>query len=202
VAFDPELLVLAAHGVDVVLIAGIVASALRAYRLSHDARLRLFAVGFALLGASHIAVAGLDAFAYAAAGRFGEGSFDHFDSLFWAYYAAALLGLAAIFASFGRHPFRWTPVLTPVLLLAGPLLESLVLLELFFVVLHAGLNHIARARAGSLRTALGFFALLVGHFLFFLDYAPLTPRAPLGEVPTTVGYVLLWFAVARPRGGA
>jgi len=193
-----ESLVLAAHAADLLLILGIVRAAWRALQVAENPLLRRFAVGFALVGVSHVFVAALD-YGTTASVEIPEGSFDMLDALFWGYYLAAAIGFALVFASFGRHPFRWAPVLTPVLLIGGPLLEGLLLVELFFIVLHAGLNHIVRARGGSLRTALGFFALLLGHFLFFLDYQPLTPRAPIGELPTTLGYALLWLAIARPQ---
>ena len=193
-----EGLIFAAHAIDILLIGLVARSAWTAHRMTSDAPLRRFAMGFLLLGLSHVVAVALEYTVWSTP-DLPEGSLDAFDVLFWAYYLATLGGFAFVFASFGRHPFRWTPVLTPVLLVSGLLLESLVLLEMFFVVLHAGLNHIARARRGSLQTAFGFFLLLLGHFAFFLDYQPLTPRAPIGEIPSTLGYLLLWHSIARPR---
>lgn len=173
-------------------------AALRAYRVSRAEPLRLFASGFVGLSVAQFAAALLED--RTRSGEVPLGSFDHFDVLFWLYYVAMTAGLLLVFLSFGRHPFRWTPALSGVLLRAGPVAQFAVLIALFFVVLHAGLNHIARARAGSLQTAAGFFLLLVGQFVSLYGYAPLSPRTLYGEIASLAGYLLLFLAVARPLG--
>lgn len=193
-----EAIVLGAQAGSILLTLLIARAALRANAIAGATPLRRFALGFGLLAASHAAALVLEYRSYRAGGLFMTGTFDAFDALFWAYYLLGIGGLAAVFASFGRHPFKWTPALVGTLLFAGPALEVATLLAFFFVVLHSGLNHIARPRAGTLQTAVGFFLLLVGRFLFFLDYDPLTPRNLLGEAPTLVGYLLLFLAIARP----
>lgn len=173
----------------------------KAHRVSPSPSLSRFAAGFFLLALAQLAAAATEAFAASGAPETTAlDALDLLDGLFWTYHASLLAGLALVFASFGRHPFRWTPVLAPLVLVAGPVLQFLVIVALFFVVLHAGLNHIARARPGSLQTAVGFFLLLLGQFLFLYDYVPLTPRSLPGEAASLLGYLLLWQAIARPRG--
>jgi hypothetical protein len=191
-------LALGAHVWSLALVLLIARAAFQAHRVARVASLRFFAAGFLLLAVSHVAGFALE-FATGDASAIRVGAFDRFDVLFWTYHLATVAGYVAIFASFGRHPFKWTPVLAPVLLIAAPVLELVALVLLFFIVLHAGLNHIARARAGSLQTAFGFFLLLLGRFLFLLEYSPLNPRNLWGEAPTMLGYLLLYLAITRPR---
>src|SRR5687767_2669411 len=118
------------------------ASVLRSFRLVPIPSLRRLMAGFFLLALSQGAAFGLDLMVYLAGDALPRDQLDALDVLFWLHYGALLLGLAFVFASFGRHPFRWAPALAPILLVAGPILQLVTILVLFFVVLHAGLNHI------------------------------------------------------------
>lgn len=170
----------------------------RAYAVTQSDSLRRLAAGFVLLGGSQLLAAALQALVVAAPDALDRKTFGLDDLLFWAYYATLLLGLLSVFASFGRRPFRWAPALT-LLLWAGPVLELATVVVLFFVVLHAGLNHIARKGPGSLLVAVGFFLLLSAHFLNLTVYAPLEPRWIGGEAVHLLGLLLLWWAVHRAR---
>lgn len=172
----------------------------RDYQVAQAPSLARFAIGFFLLAASQLAAAVLEWHVSRNPDVVATG-FDAYDLLFIAYYGCLLGGLALVFSSFGRRAFRWTPAAIP-LLWVGPVLQFVAILFLFFVVLHAGLNHIARARPGSLQTAAGFFLLLLGHFLFLFTYLPLSPRSVGGEIATLAGYTVLYLAVVRPRGDA
>ncbi len=170
----------------------------RAYFVSRARPLALFGSGFLLLALAQASAALLEW--YASRVDYDDERFDRVDALFWLYFGSFILGLVLIFLSFGRKPFKWTPALVPLLLRAAPGLNLLTLVAMFFVVLHAGLNHIARARAGSLQTAFGFFLLMVGQFLALYQQDPLAVRTLYGEVAAVVGYFLLYLAVARPIG--
>lgn len=169
------------------------------YKLVGSLSLRRLAIGFFLLGFSQAAALALEGLVQAAGAQIPREGFDVFDIAFWVHYVTLLVGLAFVFASFGRQPFRWTPALAPLLLRAGPVLELLSVLFLFFVVLHAGLNHIARKGAGSVRVAVGFFFLFTAHTLNLLGYSALTPRWWLAECVNVVGFIVLYYAVKRPR---
>ena len=171
----------------------------RSYKLVGSLSLRRLAIGFFLLGVSQAAALALEGLVQAAGAEIPRDGFDVFDVAFWVHYITLLCGLAFVFASFGRHPFRWTPALAPLLLRIGPVLELLAVLFLFFVVLHAGLNHIARKGAGSVRVAVGFFFLFTAHTLNLVEYSALTPRWWLAECVNVVGFVVLYYAVKRPR---
>lgn len=193
-----EVLLLGAQAGSLLLVLLVARAARRAHAVAPAPALRRFGLGFLLLGLSHVGAFALEALRVRTTSLPTTGV-DAFDVAFWTYYLAGLLGYGFVFASFGRHPFQWAGALVGVLQFAGVTLETLTILVLFFLVLHAGLNHIRRARPGSLHTALGFFFLLLGHFLFYLNYFPLSPRNALGEVPTLAGYLLLYLAITRPR---
>lgn len=171
----------------------------RSYRMVGSLSLRRLALGFFLLGLSQASAFALEALVLAAGTEIPREGFDMFDIAFWSHYATLLIGLALVFASFGRHPFRWTPALAPLLLRTGPILELLSVLVLFFVVLHAGLHHIARKGTGSIRVAIGFFFLFTAHTLNLMGYSALTPRWWLAECVNLVGFIVLYYAVKRPR---
>lgn len=190
------LLALAAGGVLATL-TGLKARA--AYRFAQVPSLRYFFTGFFLLAASQACALILELLVGAAPVALERGRFDHFDVLFWGHYAALLVGLLCVFRSFGRHPFRWAPAIAPVLLPLGPLLQLLSVILLFFVVLHSGLNHIARKGGGSLRVSLGFFFIMLGHIGNLTDYAPLEPRLWWAELLTLLGFAILFFSIASPR---
>lgn len=168
------------------------------HRLTRAWPLRVFSAGFFLLAVAQGAALVLELLT-ARASQIPSGGPDRYDGLFVLYYGGLLAGFAFIFSSFGRRPFQWAAATAPFLLVGGLLAQFATLLLLFFIVLHAGLNHIARARPGSLQTASGFFLLLLGHFLFLFDYHPLTPRNLWGELASVAGYLLLFLAVDRPR---
>ena len=174
-------------------------SVLGSYRLVGSASLRRLATGFFLLGFSQTAALAMEGIIQLAGAALPRETFDIFDVLFWLHYGTLLVGLTFVFASFGRHPFRWMPAMAPLLLLAGPILELLAILVLFFVVLHAGLNHIARKGAGSVRVAVGFFLLFTAHTVNLVDYSALLPRWWLAECINLLGFVILFIAVQRPR---
>lgn len=169
-----------------------------AYRLTGLRSLWRYGAGVLLVGLSQFLAVVLE-ISVALPETVDRQRLDHLDVIFWAYHLTLLLGLLGVFWSFGRHPFRWAPVLAPVLLLVGPLLEFVTLLALFFVVLHAGLNHIARKGTGSLQVAIGFFFLLAAHFLNLYTYEPLAPRTLWGETVHLAGFLLLYLAQTRPR---
>lgn len=171
----------------------------RAYRFTQARSLQWFHVGFVLLALSQACALALDLTVLGAGVAIETARFDWYDALFWLHYLSLLAGLASVFASFGRHPFRWAPAFGPVLLWAGPLLQFLTVVMLFFIVLHAGLNHIARKARGSLRVSLGFFFVLLGHIGNLTDYAPLEPRLWWAELVTLLGFAVLYFSVASPR---
>lgn len=170
----------------------------RAYRLLGHASLARFSGGLLLIAASQVLAIALH---YAALTPLviERDAFDHLDVLFWAYYLCFLAGLAGVFWSFGRHPFRWTPALFPVLIYAGPILQFLVVLSLFFVVLHAGLNTIARSGIGSGRVLTGFFLVFLSQILNLFLYSPLTPRWWGAELVQLSGLLVLAWSVSRPR---
>jgi hypothetical protein len=171
----------------------------KAHRLTGAPSLRAMARGLYALAASEFFAALLVAANLRATLAIERTGFDRFDVLFWGYYGCLLVGLGLVFLSFGRHPFRWAPAVAGVLLVAGPALQFLVVVLLFFVVLHSGLNHIARKGAGSILVSVGFFFLLLGHIGNLTDYAPLEPRLWWAEIPILVGTILLWFAITKPR---
>lgn len=174
-------------------------SVLQSFRLVGSASLRRLAIGFFLLGVSQAGALALEGLVQSAGAEIPREGFDIFDLVFWIHYATLLIGLVFVFASFGRHPFRWMPALAPILLRAGPILELLAILVLFFVVLHAGLNHLGRKGAGSIRVAVGFFLLFTAHTLNLVGYSALTPRWWLAECINLLGFVILFVAVQRPR---
>lgn len=186
-----------AAGAVAVLVAG--GRVWSAFRLVGEASLRRLALGLFLLAASQVAVLVLSLSVVAAGDSLDRGRFDHFDLLFYLYYATLLSGLGGVFWSFGRHPFRWAPAYAPILLIAGPVLQLLTILALFFVVLHAGLNHIARKGTGSSLVAIGFFFVFAAHILHLYAYTPLGPRWWPGELLGLVGYAILIRAVPRLR---
>lgn len=170
----------------------------RAYRLIGHASLARFSAGLVLVAASQV-LALLLHYAASQPTLLNNEVFDHLDALFWAYYVVFLLGLASVFWSFGRHPFRWTPVLTPLLAVSGPILQFLVVLFLFFVVLHAGLNTIARSGIGSGRVLSGFFLVFLAQILNLFRYGPLEPRWWGAELVQVAGLAVLAWSVARPK---
>lgn len=170
-----------------------------AFRLVGERSLQRLGSGLFLLAASQVAALLLTVFALLAGDSLNRGRVDLFDLLFYLYYGTLLAGLSGVFWSFGRHPFRWTPAYAPALLVAGPLLQLLAIVVLFFVVLHAGLNHMARKGTGSSLVALGFFFVFAAHILYLYSYAPLEPRWWPGELLNLVGYVILVRAVPRLR---
>ena len=172
---------------------------LRSYRMVGSLSLRRLATGFFLLGFSQVSAVALEGLVLAAGAEIPREGLDVFDVAFWAHYTTLLMGLVFVFASFGRHPFRWMPAMAPLLLRSGPVLELLSVLVLFFVVLHAGLHHIARKGAGSIRVAIGFFFLFTAHTLNLMGYSALTPRWWLAECVNLVGFIVLYYAVKRPR---
>jgi hypothetical protein len=191
------LLVSLAAGGLLALLTGI--RARRAYRLAQVPSLQYFHVGFVLLALSQACALGLELLVGSSPVSLERARFDVFDILFWLHYASLLGGLAMVFRSFGRHAFRWAPAIAPLLLWAGPLLQILTVLFLFFVVLHGGLNHIARKAGGSLRVSLGFFFILLGHIGNLTDYAPLEPRLWWAELVTLLGFAILYLSTASPR---
>lgn len=170
----------------------------RAFRLLGQTSLARFSVGLVLLAASQVLALVLH---YAASTPLSleRDTLDRLDLLFWAYYLVLLGGLASVFWSFGRHPFNWTPALAPVLILAGPILQFLVVLFLFFVVLHAGLNAIARSGIGSGRVLTGFFLIFLAQILNLYGYSPLEPRWWGAELVQLAGLLVLAWSVARPK---
>lgn len=196
---EPGPLVVMAAEAGGALFAALIARRVRRdYLLTRAAPLGRLAAGFALVALAQVAALALELATAPTRPPPATGRLDVLDLLFWTYYAASLAGYVAIFLSFGRHPFRWAPVLAPVVLVAGPLLQFALVILLFFVVLHAGLNHIARARPGSLQTAFGFFLLLLAQFLVLFEYAPLNPLTPAGALVGAAGLALLYKAVVRP----
>jgi hypothetical protein len=171
----------------------------RSYRLLAVPSLRRLAVGLWLLCASQLAAIGLLLLVLSAGTAIPRETFDAWDAAFWAYYGTLLVGLGFVFSSFGRHPFRWAPAVAGVLLVAGPALQLLTVLVLFFVVFHAGLNHIARKGPGSLLVAVGFFFLFTAHTLNLVGYTPLEPRWWPAALANLVGLLVLYRAVHRPR---
>ena len=169
-----------------------------AYRLVQEASLGRLAYGLFLLAGSHVAALLLVVSVLLAGDSLPE-RIDHFDVLFWAYYGTMIGGLVGVFWSFGRHPFRWAPALTGVLAVIGPVLEIVTIVALFFVVLHAGLNHLAQKGLGSGRVAVGFFFVFTAHTLGLANYSPILPRTWVGELVNLVGVLILFYAVARPR---
>lgn len=169
-----------------------------AYRLVGAASLARLANGLFLMAASQAAALLLTVSVLVAGPVLREG-LDHFDVLFWLHYGTLIAGLVGVFWSFGRHPFRWAPAVAGVLAIAGPVLEIVVIIGLFFVVLHAGLNHLANKGMGSGRVALGFFFLFTAHTLHLANYSPILPRVWFGELVGLVGLVVLFYALARPR---
>lgn len=190
---------LAAQGAGLLLALLVAWKTLHAHRVAQARALGLFGVGFLALAGSQAAAALLEYTVATVPVEIPRDALDKFDLLFWAYYGFLLTGLVLVFLSFGRHPFQWAPALAGLLLWAGVVLELAVLVAFFFVVLHAGLNHIARKGPGSLVASLGFFLLMVGHFLFLYEYAPLQPRGLTGELVHTAGFLLLFLAVNHPR---
>jgi hypothetical protein len=174
-------------------------SLLRSYRMVGAPGLRRLGFGLLLLGLSQVAALSLELLVFAQGATIPREGFDLFDAAFWLHYAFLLTGLGYVFRSFGRHPFRWMPVMAPLLLRAGPILELLAIIVLFFIVLHAGLNHIARKGTGSIRVAIGFFLLFTAHTLNLIGYTALTPRWWLAEIVNLGGFAILFFAVKRPR---
>lgn len=169
-----------------------------AFQLTRDNRIRRFASGFFLMTLSQLLAAAMQALVLTAPRSLSD-DLELLDVVFWAYYATLILGLLLVFLSFGRHPFRWAPVLATPILAAGPALQFLAIVVLFFVVLHAGLTHIARKGPGSLQVGIGFFFLLAAHILNVRGYAPLDPRSVWGELVHTIGLLILALALARPR---
>jgi hypothetical protein len=190
---------LLAEALSVLLAFGAAYSVLRSYQLVGLPSLRRLAIGFFLLGFSQAAALALEGLVLSAGTEIPREGFDLFDAAFWLHYATLLIGLILVFASFGRHPFRWMPALAPILLRAGPILELLAIVVLFFVVLHAGLNHIARKGTGSIRVAVGFFFLFTAHTMNLVGYSALTPHWWLSECVSLVGFAVLFVSVQRPR---
>lgn len=195
-------LVMAAEAVGALLAALIAVRFRRDHQLTRARPLGRLAAGFAFVAVAQAAAFALELATLPWRPPPVPDRLDVLDILFWTYYGASLAGYVSVFSSFGRHPFRWTPVLAPVVLFAGPLLQFVLVIVLFFVVLHAGLNHIARARPGSLQTATGFFLLLLSHFLVLFQYAPLNPITPAGALVGAAGFALLYRAAVRPPEAA
>lgn len=170
-----------------------------AFHLVKTPSLARLGLGFFLLSAAQGFALLLEGFLLRTPDAIERSGFDSLDLAFWLYYASLLLGLGFVFSSFGRSPFRWTPASAPLLLQAGPILQFATVVLLFFVVLHAGLHHIARQGRGSVQVAVGFFFLLLAHILNLYGYAPLEPRWIAGEVSNLLGLLILYFAVAKPR---
>lgn len=192
---------LAAQAANLVLAVLIGAKAHAAWRLVPERSLGFFTVGFYLLAAGQAVATGLE-YAVATSTTIERESLDHLDLLFWGYYALLFAGFVLVFLSFGRHPFRWAPALAGVLLYTGMALQFLLTVVLFFVVLHAGLHHIARKRPGSLLAAGGFFCVLTAHFLFIYTYSPLSPQTLWGELVHLAGLTLIYAGLTRPRPAA
>src|SRR5688572_6758517 len=115
------------------ILAGATALKVRAYyRLVGAPSLRRFGVGFVLLGVAQVAAAALELLMLQAGETLARDRFDFLDVAFWIHYGALLAGLVLVFASFGRHPFRWAPAFAPLLLVVGPILQLLTILVLFF----------------------------------------------------------------------
>jgi len=188
-------------GVGFVLAALVARTALMAHRTTGSPALLRFAVAFALFGLAQ-AVALVEAIHLARAHVVRASAPDLFDVWFWSYYASLLGAWGALLSSFDRPKLRVVLAVAPLLLFAGPILQLAVIVLAFLVVIHAGLNHIERARPGSLRTAAGFFLLFAAQCAFLLSYLPLAPRNFAGEVANVLGLALLYVAVRRPRGGS
>lgn len=192
----------------------LVASSLwRAYRLAKSKSLRHLSLGFLLLGLAQVGAAGLE-FLVQQDPEVTTDVFDRLDALFWLYYAGFAAGLVLVFLSFGRRPFQLSAAYLPWLVWAFPIGQLVLAALLFLVVLHAGFNHISRARPGSLQTAGGFFLILLGHFLNMIDLSAvrpemfppdlfrpsaLNPQNLVGTGAMLAGALLLYLAVARPR---
>jgi hypothetical protein len=172
---------------------------MRAFRQVRAPALARFAAGFAFLALSQVAAAALEAAAVGARALPSRGP-GAFDALFWVHYGALLAGLGALLWSFDRPKLRIVLVAAPTLLVAGPILQAIAVVLLLLVLVHAGLNHIERARAGSLLTTGGFLLLLAGEAAFLFGYAPLTPHHLPGEALVVAGMALL--AAAALRKGA
>lgn len=173
--------------------------ALRAFRQTQAPILKRFAGAFLLLFAAEMTAVALSLQAERAA-WIRRDAFDPFDALFWTYYAALGLGFGLLLSTFTRHKLRLVLAVAPVLLVAGPIAQLVIVALALLVVAHAGLNHIERAGAGSLATATGYALIFLGHAVFLLDYHPLAPRNPAGESLHLAGVVLLVIvAYARRR---
>lgn len=191
--------ILAAQVAGLVLLLLLVALSVRGYRLSHARPLAFFTVGFASLGASQLALILLEAIT-AQRDQIQFSGFEVLDVLFWIHYATQIVGAGLLLATFDRRKFKWFLAVGPVLLLAGPIAQILVVALFFLIVVHAGLNHIERSRAGSLQTATGYFLVFCGNVACLFGYEPLTPRTLIGELLVLAGILLLYLAAARPRG--
>ena len=190
-------LTLLAQAAGAMLAALLAAAGWRAYARVRAGALLRFGAGFAALALAQAAAAALEGLASSAGSIPTRGAGVH-DVLFWTYYGALLMGLGFLLSTFDRRKLRLVLAAGPVLLVAGPVAQLAAVALLFLVVVHAGLNHIERARAGSFLTTGGFFLLLAAHALFLAGYAPLTPRNPAGEALNLLGLLLLCLA-ARPR---
>lgn len=180
------------------------AFAIRAHRHVQAPSLIRFGAGFVAIALSQVLAAILEARTSSVPFVPTRGV-DAYDALFWGYYGSLLAGLLLILSSFERKKLRIVLAAAPVLLVAGPIAQLGAMVLLFLVVVHAGLNHIEKARAGSILTTIGFFLLLVAHGAFLLDYAPLTPRNVVGEAALLAGLTILCIAAfgrGRPRSDA
>lgn len=166
------------------------ATAWRGHRLSGAQPLRRFALAYLLLAGGQVVAATL-ALLTSTAQSIRLDGFGVLDSLFLLHYGLQLGGWTLVLTTFERPKLRWVLASGPFLLVAGPVLQLAVIVVLFLVVLHGGLNHIERKRAGSLRTALGYGFLLGAQFAFLFGYTPLTPHSLLGEALALVGVALL-----------
>lgn len=171
----------------------------RSYRIVGAPSLRRFALGFVLLAVAQAAALLQQVLLEWSGDALVRERLDLFDVAFWLHYGSLLAGLGLVFLSFGRHPFRWAPALAGVLLVVGPVVQLLVVVVTFFVVLHAGLNHIARKGTGSGLVAVGFFLVFTAHTLNLVGYGPLEPRWWAGELVNLAGFLVLYRSVRRPR---
>ena len=179
--------------------------AFKGFHWVRESSLYYLGFGFVFLFVGYLVYGLTLGYAYLAKVPFGdrETPFMVMDVGFWIYYILSIIAFALIlYAYLGKHPEVMAmvpPALGGSLAVAGPIMESILVIMLFLILAAQIMRHMERRSVGSLNVIACFALVLLSHLLILLsDLDPLIYVA--GKILQLVSFLLLLALLYRLRG--
>jgi hypothetical protein len=179
--------------------------AFKGFKWVRESSLYYLGFGFVFLFAGYMANGLTLGYAYLAQVPFGgsETPFVAMDAGFWIYYLLSIVAFVLIiYAYVDKHPEVMAmapPALGGSLAVAGPVMESVLVIMLFVILTAQIMRHMERRSVGSLNVIACFALVLLSHLLILVS--GLDPLVYVsGKVLQLVSFLLLLALLYRLRG--